>query len=327
MKLRLKGLLLLLASFCAINSGYACDLCNLYLSINPYDFKNSFSVNYRIVSASALYKAGPHFNSSRSSGVNRRHSSGQYFLKDTRVDERFQVVDLWGKYFVAKKLQLAINVPIEYNDYQYDKKVQTSVNGLGDISVLGIYQLHNTQTDTSNNFRQRVSVGGGVKLPTGNYKAMKNDELIAEDLQAGSGSVDVILLANYMARYKKVGISLLTSYKLNGQNKLKYSFANGINVTGNLFYQLPVLKKNAIIPDVGVYYEQAERDSKDGNIVKNTGGRVLFMTYGIKLVRMPFVLEMRYQKKIKETLNDSQMPNNDRYIIGLTYNFSSKFSY
>ena len=300
----------------------------MYLSINPYDFKNSFSLNYRTISSQALFKAGPQFSQLRRNSVSgRRHSSPTYFYEDTKVVERFQIIDLWGKFFVSPKLQVALNIPFEYNDYKLNGKLDTELRGMGDISALGFYQVHNTVMDSVNTWRQRLTVGGGVKLPTGNFKAMKDDELIDADMQLGTGSLDFMILTSYMIRYQKLGLKTLLSYKFNGQNNINYSFANGTNVTTALFYQLKVGKNIALLPEAGLYYEAAERDTKGGEVVLNTGGEAMFGTYGVKLVKMPFVLEFNYQQKVSESLNDVQKPNNDRFIIGLSYNIASKFSY
>ena len=314
-------LLLFFTGLLITSQAYTCDLCNFYLSINPYDFKHSISINYRTISQKALFKAGPQFAGlQKRSSSGRRHSSGSYFFQDTEVDERFQIMDVWGKFYVNRKLQIAVNIPIEFNDYRFDEKVQTEVQGLGDISALGIYQVYNTKADTNNNWRQRFSLGGGVKLPTGNFKELQNGDLIEEDLQLGSGSLDFILLSSYQVRYKKLGLRGLFTYKINGKNNLDYSFANGLNLSGALFYQWNAWGKNTLIPEAGIYYEEAERDTRGSEVVMNTGGKVLFATYGVKVVRMPFIFEFNYQYKMDENLNDVQMPNNHRYIVGITYN-------
>tara|TARA_B100000780_G_C21108197_1_gene447630 strand:- start:1272 stop:2222 length:951 start_codon:yes stop_codon:yes gene_type:complete len=296
----------------------ACDLCSMYLTINPNDYKHSLQLNYRYRSAEALIKQG--FLSAQA------HVAEGYYPYDTYVKEQFQTIDLWGKFYLTQKLQLMVNLPYHINEYSENDTITQSTQGIGDISALALYQVYNSMYDANNNFRQRFNVGGGIKLPTGSYKEFIDDEFIDEDYQLGTGSIDFMINAQYLAKYKRVGLSTNLLYKINGENNMGYAFSNGLSADIKLFYQQPIGSKTVFMPEVGIYHEQAERDIQNRTTVPNTGGKVSYINTGVRLFYNNLALAANYFVPVSEALNDFQLANNDRFIVSLTWSFSSKFA-
>lgn len=264
----------LLIAFLLMNATgvYACDMCSIYLTINPTDYKHSIQLNYRYRGASAMIKQG---------FLNQQaHVGSGYFPEDTYAEEYFHTIDAWGNFFLSERLQLMVNLPYQIAENYYNDTIVQEASGVGDISGLLMYQVYNTKAEAPSKFRQRFSVGGGLKLPTGKYKIEADKEPIQQEYQPGTGSIDLILNAQYLMRYKNAGFSANVLYKINGENNQEYSFANGTNLDFRLFYQLKTSKSLMIMPEVGVFYEEAERDIERGVQVYGTGGNVSFGTIG-----------------------------------------------
>ena len=299
-------------------NAFACDLCSMYLTINPNDYKHSLQINYRYRSAEALIEQG--YLSSQ------YHVADGYYPYDTYAKETFQTIDIWGRFYLTQKLQLIVNLPYQISAYSQNDTVTQSAEGIGDISALALYQVYNSMYSGKDGLRHRFIAGGGLKLPTGAYKLIEDDTPISEDYQPGTGSIDFILNAQYMVKYKRVGISSNFLYKFNGENELGYSFSNGLNADVRLFYQQPIGKKWVVMPEVGVFQEQAERDVDNQAQVSNTGGKVSLFNSGLRVFYKDVAIAANYFIPVKEELNDFQLANNDRVVVSLTWSFSTKFA-
>jgi len=293
---------------------FACDMCSIYLTINPTDYKHSLQLNYRYRSASALIKQG---------FLNQQlHVGSGYFPEDTYAEEYFHTIDAWGTFFLSERLQLMVNLPYQFAESYYNDTIVQEASGIGDISGLLLYQVHNTKADSPTKFRQRLNVGGGLKLPTGKYKMEMDDEPIQQEFQPGTGSIDLILNAQYLMRYRSAGLSANVLYKVNGENNQQYAFANGANLDLRLFYQLKIKESLMVMPEVGVFYEEAERDIEREVPVYGTGGSATFGTFGLRTFYRDFSLVMSYFTPWSESLNDFQLANKERVVVGLVYTFS-----
>ena len=86
----------------------------------------------------------------------------------------------------------------------------------------------------------------------------------------------------------------------------------------NLLYQI---KKGNItlIPNVGLYYEQANKDKDNKLVVSGTGGNVLFESTGISAFYKKISISMTFQLPIKQYLYDVQPLNINSLILGISY--------
>lgn len=300
-----------------MNQLLACDFCNLYLSIQPNDFQHSLGVQYRFRNYRAIVQGVAATPSLRT------EHGGTHVITDSEedvlVEEAFSSYEIWGRYFIKPEWQLYATLPFAENRLLHDGITQNKVSGIGDLTVLTQYQLYNTVCDTVEGFRQRWLLGGGLKLPTGAYKvADDDDDVIDHQMQPGSGSLDFLLNTNYMARYGRFGVNSNLSFRFNTQNNLDFTFANRFNANVDVFAQVR-LGKMTLMPDAGLYFEQAERDVLAGELVEGTGGRVLFSAVGGSVYVGRFSIGLHHQTPLDEQLHDVQLSNRERWILGLSY--------
>lgn len=309
----------------------ACDLCSIYMNIDPNDLKNSFGMNYR-------------FRSFKQNNIseqllqnNIKHALGNtILLESTAQEERYNSYDLWVNYFIKEKWQVFANMTFTDNSYLENDSTLHNISGPGDLTVMTKYLLYNTKGTDSSAFTIRVQVGGGIKLPTGTfnkkyvitpseeYKGGTVYRTPYEELdphfQGGSGSLDYILLTEFQVRRKQLGFRTDLSYKMNGTNRNDFRFANRFNVNSNLFYQFK-FKDISVIPLVGLSFESSRRDQFKGTDFLDSGGQALFLSYGTKFYIKKMAIGASYWKPLRQSLNDNQLQNNMRFATDLTFYF------
>ena len=328
----MKKQVFLILGMCFFSSSvWACDLCSIYMNIEPNDLKNSFGFNYR-------FRNFEH-NAIRQTIIEStdKHALGSTILSEaTKQEERFNSYDLWVNYFVKDKWQLFGSLTFTDNTYLEDDSVLHNISGPGDVTIVGKYLLFNSMVTDSSQFAIRLQVGAGIKLPTGtfnktyvetpytNYKGgtvyQKPEEVLDPHFQAGTGSLDYILLTEFQIRKNKLGLRTDLSYRINGSNRNDFTFANRFNANTHLFYQLK-WKSLSFIPLVGMNFETSRRDQWRGVDFENSGGSALFLSYGTKIYIKKMAVGASFWDPIRQSLNDNQLQNNERFTADLTFNF------
>ncbi len=84
----------------------------------------------------------------------------------------YNTVELWGGVRLGKKIQLLAFVPY-YMNKQADDDGTFYTHGLGDITVMGQYQVFKSSARVAarKTINQQLWIGGGIKLPTGPFNA------------------------------------------------------------------------------------------------------------------------------------------------------------
>lgn len=291
----------------------ACDICGcklggVYFGILPLYNTHFIGLRY----SQAAFKASITYG-------NNQYISNE-FSEDT-----YRRVDLLGRYSISRKLQVSFVVPYLMNDMNGSHQTVQSA-GVGDPMVLLYYNVLNTANSGISFWQQSLSVGGGVKLPLGEYQKEDNGTIINRNFQLGSGSVDYLLSLNYTLRYKKTGINIESGYKMNTPNSQGYRFGNQLNASAYLFQWIET-PQVAFLPFAGVYYEQAGKHTNDVVEQLNTGGSALFGTVGLQVFRNNLSVNMLYQAPWVQNYHTDQLSDisaRSRFTVGLLYNFSLK---
>ena len=165
-----------------------------------------------------------------------RHFSGTHENKE-RVKLGNEVInlsnslDLGLTYAVTNRLSVSLTVPLSYTDrsslYEHDRinRYHSQSQGLGDIRLMGYYWLKKPEVYPD----QNISLGLGVKLPTGNFNAQddfyvkKGDGTVAperrpvdQSMQLGDGGVAVMLeLQAYKQIFKNTTLYAGGFYMIN----------------------------------------------------------------------------------------------------------------
>jgi hypothetical protein len=313
--------------FFALSTGnfLACDLCGCFLGVVPYDNQSSiaFMHRYRVFNGYRNYQQQSHYfpagayktthGGTHDTVVTRNYSSADY--------ESYKVFELRGKYFIHKRLELNVFASVVNNKSKTDTVV-LSHTGLGDPHIFVGYHIIRPKMESD--LKMRWIVGGGIKLPSGNYYAKdKNGERLPFLMQPGTGSVDYFFYTTYMIAYKKIGFSTTLNYKLNGTNYYKEqidnSFTNFISVFGRI-----KASNFTLMPSLNCYYERS-----NGLYVKNvlqSGTEVneLMCGIGMDAFYKNVGLSFSAQKTVKQHVDNGELNSVGRLIISLTYNFNQR---
>lgn len=140
---------------------------------------------------------------------------------------------------------LLITVPYLINDMKMrkrspmgmvmDMKMDT-VKGLGDISLLA---LHVLDTDANVRPTKRLTVGMGLKLPTGSASAKgKTGLYVHAMMQTGTSSWDALFMANYMRAFYPLVLQANIFYQLTTEGGNGYEFGNQLSYNLSGSYQV-----------------------------------------------------------------------------------------
>jgi hypothetical protein len=304
---------------------FACEMCGNFMGITPYDNQGQlmFLHRYRVFNGYRNYQQSSKFfvpsayktmheptTHGDSVEVIRNHSSKDY--------ETFKVFELRGKFFLHPRWEVNFILPIQQIKTKYDEDKMTNT-GLADPSLFFAYHLVKRLTDVKT--KQRLIIGGGVKLPMGNYMKTNdhNDRIFLLE-QNGTGSWDEFFYVNYMVSRKWFGINANTLFKINGENKYEESLGNSINQTLSLFARIS-LKNITFFPSALMNYEFNKGLFVDHKLSENTNTNVMLLGPSLDVRYKQFVLNASYQFNVYERVSSQSLANAGRFIVGLTFNF------
>ncbi|MEO6150659.1 MAG: hypothetical protein ABIN95_05390 [Mucilaginibacter sp.] len=303
----------------------ACDICGCFMGITPYDNQSSISMLHRYRSFSGYYGQKHSFFPGGASffpaGNNRDGLITNHNNNPTDY-EVYRATEIRARYFMSRRIELNAVVPYVSNTEKYNGNTST-IAGLGDVTMYAGYHLLRKLDKKLIN--QRLIVGAGVKLATGNYKAENFEGIQYNTLtQTGTGSTDGFLYLNYLVGYKKAGLSLSGTYKFNGENADRVSIANSITGYLNLFYNVSLSKTVKMVPSAQLAYEYSGGEEYKG---VRTGEHVmnnLMSGIGVDLFIKNVTLNLAVQTKAWAAVDDHPQPSG-RVVLGITYNFNQLY--
>lgn len=301
-------LILLSLMFITGTSVSACDICGCgvggyYSGMLPQYHKNFIGLRWRF--------------SSFSSDLGHEGESINAFSK-----ERFQSLELTGRFYPHRRIQILAFVPLNYN-VRVAPEESNHLFGLGDISVIALYDIYNTSFIAEKEVKHNFLAGGGVKVPTGNFQRKDtHGELLTPSLQLGTGSVDFLTMAVYTMRYKRWGMNANATYKINLPNADTYKFGNQLMVAATAFFLHKIKDKEwGIMPKLGFAFEHANYNLKNGYKRVNTGGNQLIATAGVEVYYKKFQFGALYQQPTWQNLSDGLVESGPRFSVNINYLF------
>ena len=306
------GALLLLAF-----RGLACDVCGLYLGLQPHDRVNNFGLWYRMrylqgdvgtATAKDLSKHGGHVVTANGSAEST---------------EIFTVVEARGEFWLGQRFRLMASVPFVNNYASVDGVRTADIYASGDPLLIGRYVLINTRCDgDSVKTRHRLTIGAGAKVPLGRHDMTWNGETLDHDLQPGTGTWDALLSVEYLLRGRAWGMGTSAIARVNGTTDDGHAMGNGLSSTAELFR---VFEGDVLMwmPSVGAYHELALQDRQENSPLDGTGTSVLFSHLSSRLWWRSFGLSLTWQHAFAQSNGDMMVPNRERFIAGLSYNLKN----
>ncbi len=318
--------LLVTVCFVALSlNSYACDICGNYMGIIPYDNKNSISFlhRYRVFNGYKDYQSqGRFFPKSAYKtmhGANPIDSlSGSNVTHSSKDFESYKIFELRCKYFVLKRLEVNVFLPLLSNKSKTDDDYTTHT-GFGDLSFNAGYHILIPKIDKK--YKQKLILGVGIKLPSGNYYAHdSNSNRLPFEMQPGTGSTDGFIYINYVMMTKNIGANVNLNYKINGTNRFKEKLCNSNNDFFSIFYKIK-LKKLIFYPSIQANYEFTKGLMIKNKTQDNTGVNSLLVGPGIDVYFKSVSFNIGWQFTAFEQVTTGNLKSIGRINLGLNYNF------
>ncbi len=285
----------------------ACDTCdcstgNQYIGILPDFSKLAFGLRY-------------HYSSVHS----RVYTGGSKYLTTL---EKYNTVELWGAWNITDKIGIMGSVPYRFEEFN-NQVATTSKNGLGDIYFLGYYKLfHHSHTVKSGKLLvQNLWFGAGIEVPTGKYNP--SDKSVLNDTvnlyQLGSGSTDVPFNVIYNICLPDAGLNVSSMYKINTVNKYVYEYGNRFNVNAQTYYKFSIKHKVAVMPDIGIQFENFQRSMDHHDWVEASHGNLITGTIGVQANFKTISIGGNFETPLQQNVGDGIIKFNNTCMVQVSF--------
>lgn len=231
------------------------------------------------------------------------------------LEENFNTMQIWGRIPIHKKIQISTLIPYHFHSRETTTGNQ-SITGIGDATLLAMYELLNTKND-STSLSQVVQLGGGIKVPFGQFDETNNGSF-NPSYQLGTGSWDYIITTEYVIKKKQLGFNAMLNYTIKTENDRNYRFGNQTNYAGTFFYIID-RPKFSFVPQLGLAGEIYESNYQLGQRLRNTSGSIFLSRVGFELGKNKWSFGANAMIPIKQNLNGGNVEANYRWSVNLNY--------
>lgn len=238
------------------------------------------------------------------------------------INENFNTVQVWGKFPIGERILINALLPYHSHNRTFADNSEQRINGVGDATILGYYQLFKQTPDSIISIKPKhtLQVGGGVKLPTGSFDASNIEGSVNPSFQLGTGSWDYILATNYGVSHRNWGLSALVNYTIKTENSKNYQFGNQWNLALNTYKTYYLTDKVSLTPQVGLGGEYFEENKEFGLSVSDTGGDVYFARFGFETNYNRYSIGISSMLPISQNFNAGKVEVKNRVSLYLNIN-------
>jgi hypothetical protein len=319
MKIKLTAIaaILLLWLVVGVQQVYACGACGCALNnYNPELLVNSGNNSIGLMNTLKMYSIRTIADAHTSDGAAGTHLHYRQVMSQH---------DLRGVYYPHPKVFIMASLPLNHISFFVNDMKKENLTGLGDGLLMAGYQVAKEHKQfKSGDYKQRLILNGGVKVPTGAWRKLDADSTWNPDRQMGTGSVDFIVGATYFFKRKSFGFNLDGSYKINTANRKQFRFGNTFNADLSGFY-LKQVRRVTMVPNVGMQMETSATSTWYGRkYFEPSGGTIMLASAGMDLYYRNFGFNIEYFHPLVNRLNGVQMESKVRLQVGLRYIISKK---
>jgi len=187
--------------------------------------------------------------------------------------------------------------------------VENSTKGIGDITLMVRYSPLGRNFVTF----QELSLGLGVKLPTGSTNERNFGFLLPEELQPGTGSYDFNCSISFFQGFEPIDIIVSTTYLMTTSHK-HYEFGNIFSyIIAANYHARSYLDLSGSLMGIS-----RGKDKNSSGYIPTTGRNQLWLSPGIKFQIIPNRLGLHafYEHPVYQYFNGVQLGS--KYNIRLT---------
>jgi len=198
-------------------------------------------------------------------------------------------------------------------------RLENTTEGIGDISFFARFSPIKRSFVS---FRE-LSVGLGIKLPTGSTNRRNFGLLLPEELQPGTGSWDYMMSVSYYHGFEPVDFILSSTYTLTTEHE-GFAFGNQLSyqLTSN-FHLHQRLDISAAVSGI-----VRAMDRRDGEEIQSTGRHQVWCTPGLHVQVIPEVIRLQifYEQPVYQDFNGEQLGSDYNIRITTVYTLPLKRS-
>lgn len=309
-----------------VYSSLACDICGNFMGVTPYNNRNSISFlhRYRIFNGYRSYQEQSRFfpaSAYRIAHADHDTLTSGPIVHSNKDFESYKIFELRFKYFVHKRIELNVFLPLLDNKTKTND-VYEHHTGFGDVSLNAGF--HVILPDEDQEIKQKLVLGMGIKLPTGNYYAHNShSDRLPFEMQPGTGSTDGFVYFNYILMHKKVGVNINGNFKLNGSNRYRERVNNSTTDFISVFYKIKY-KSLMFYPSAQCNYEYTKGLEVKHVLQKATAVNTVLLGPGLDVYYKSFSLNASWQFTVMEKVAVGDLKSAGRLTLGVNYNFSLK---
>lgn len=298
----------------------ACDACSLFMGVTPMDLSSEARLSFRHRSF-RYWRDLPDYLQGSNKVSHSGHGPGIGIPSfDDYEREQYQTISASFRWTFHPRWNVFVRVPFMVQSF---RTVDTTsrVRNIGDITT----QLNYLILDGVKGQHQYRLFGGiGVKAPTGFIYKTKEESRQYLDLQTGTGSWDAMGSLQFSYRYKNGGVFGSALARLNTNNQYDIRYGNFYNFSANGFYILNLYAKTMrIMPYLGTYYEQWAGVFEEGELLYDSGGRVLYGNIGLNTWYKRLGLLAQFQVPLAQQANGWQLSQRPAFTLELSYSFNA----
>ena len=238
------------------------------------------------------------------------------------VDDAANTMTRWHRatlalsYGISPRLGVSAIVPFVWKkktrELQYSGLISPASDGIGDMTLMARYSLF---PRSFVNYRE-VTVGAGIKIPTGATDTEYNGLGLPEELQPGTGSWDFTGSASFYQGYETVDFWMSASYTLTSEYE-DYRFGNQFSYLLTASYHFSErMDFSAALSGI-----VRGKDTKDGDGVDDTGREQLWIVPGVTAVVVPEALRLQvfFEYPIYQHGNEIQLGSDYNFRVSAVY--------
>lgn len=290
----------------------ACDVCGIFLSIQPHDRTSNVSLLYRYRRLEGTLPG---------LGVLKHGDHGPAGTGDMHYRELYQVAELRADIWLNDRFAVLAGIPAVNNYRAVNGTVANDVYGVSDPYAIVRYLAVNTRsTDTDQRNGHRLMLGLGAKAPVGKQDLRYMEAEVPHDQQPSTGAWDLLASVEYSMRRGRSGLAATLIGRGNGLGRDDHRMGHGLSTTVEAFRRFDFGENWKLVPSLGAYHELVGKDAEGGSSVSGTGSSTLFTHVGARVWWRSWGFQGAFQYACARQLGDRMIPNRERIVIGLIYN-------
>lgn len=290
---------------------FACDLCGCTTSSGSFGFGDLSTSNF--VGFRFIHQ--------------RFESKNGLFINSPISKETFNTYQLWARAPLSEKFHVSAILPYQDLNRKFTNKTE-HLTGIGDINLMAWYKISFNKTEkrdstfyieTKVKSGHSLSIGGGLKLPTGEFEQKLADR-VNPGFQVGTGSLDYIASLAYNYGKNRFGLNVTASYYIKNENKNDYRFGNQFAYASTAFYNFNS-KEILFRPFVGISGDVFNAIEQYGQKLPDTKGSILNSSLGTEIGYRKFITGVNYTKPLSQDLFGNNVKAKNRFSVYINYNF------